>query len=223
MTLTKLQRQIVDKIRKPDERSLQKNIGPSEIGGCPFCLGLRLAVKCPEIYGLEPTPSESGLAAWIGTQVHYALEHNLGLGQPESKWEVYDLKGYGTISGHVDLILEDEIVDYKVTGKWSYDNMALDYRIEPDRIPKTQYRVQQMLYGHAVRKAGHEVKAVNLMVIPKHSNRWEDIAFYREPYNQEVVDKALARLELIWQYVQEGKLQELPRDDDCYNCSRSIW
>lgn len=162
---------------------------------------------------------ESNYAAWFGTAVHYYLEHNLELGTPESKWGVYDLKDYGQISGNIDLVLDGEVFDFKVVGKSSFDKMALAYRKFPGCIPTVGYRAQQMLYAFALRQAGQDIEAVNLMIFPKHKWQWKDVVFYRELYNQEVVDKALDRLERIWEAVKAGDLEELPVDENCFSCS----
>ena len=220
MSVTALQKKILDKLQEPDERGKQVKIGPSGIGGCPYCIGKTLGLRLPEIYPKLEHVQESNYAAWFGTQVHFSLEHNLGLGKSESKWPVYDLEGYGTISGSVDLVLEDEIFDYKVVGKASFDKMKLAFRKQPDRIPTVTYRVQQHTYGYALRKAGYDIKAVNLMVFPKTAWQWRDVAFYREPYNEEIVLKAFDRLEKIWAMVQEGRLEELPPQEGCFNCDR---
>lgn len=220
LTLTPVQRKIIEKLTEPDERGKQVKVGPSGLGGCPYCLGKQLAYTLPEIYpDLEHVP-ESNYAAWFGTQIHFSLEQNLGIGISESKWPVYDLKGYGLISGSVDLVLDNEIVDYKVVGDSSFNKMKLAFRKEPDRIPTTGYRVQQHTYAYALRKAGHDITAVNLMVFPKSKWQWKDVAFYREPYNEELVLKTFERLEKVWALVQEGKLEDLPFDKGCFNCDR---
>lgn len=209
---------IIAKLREPDERGKQRSIGPSEIGGCPNCLAHRLNQKLTG----EFTASESNYAAWFGTAVHAFLEHNLGLGVSERKAFVHNLEGYGDISGHIDLTLDNEIVDYKVVGKPSFQKMQLEYRKNPNQIPTTGYRVQQMLYAYALQQTGEPVERVNLLVFPKFSSSWDDVATFTEEYNQEVVDKALLRLEHIWGMVQEGNISDIPSDDDCYNCTNKV-
>lgn len=176
-------------------------------------------MRLPETYPKLEHKPESNYAAWFGTAVHYFLEHNLGIGTPESKWGVYNLAGYGKISGNIDLVLDGEVFDFKVVGKSSFDKMALAYRKQPNQIPTVNYRVQQMLYAYALVQAGHEIEAVNLMIFPKHKWQWKDVTFYRELYNGEMALKALDRLEKIWKTVQEGNLEELPEDENCFNCS----
>lgn len=222
--LTKAQRAILDKIMEPGDRSKQRLVGASQLGGCPYHLGLAM------LESKKPVPKPggarlgaglgAGLGAWLGTQMHYSLEHNLNLGEAELKVDIFELEDYGRIKGNIDLIYENEIFDWKLLGKFSFDNMKLDFHLEPDRLPKTQYRVQQHCYAYGARKAGHEITHVNIVAFPKMSNRFEDIEFYREPYNEELVLKTIDRAKMIWQYCQEGKLEELPRDlESCYSCS----
>ena len=215
LTATEL---VLQKLTEPAERSKQRSVGPSEIGGCPKCLAKRLEQKLTGDF----TPSDSSLASWMGTAVHYFLEHELGLGVSEQKAFVHHLDGYGDISGHIDLTLNQEVVDFKVVGKASYDKMQLAYRKFPDQIPTTQYRVQQMLYAYGLRQQGIDVEYVNLLVFPKHKSGWSDVATFREYYNQEVVDKALDRLQTIWDYVRAGELDQIPSDEDCYTCNMKI-
>jgi hypothetical protein len=190
-----------------------------------LCLGEKLALALPEQYpDLEHT-ERFGLGSWIGTAVHNYIDTTLDIpgAIKEQKNAIYHLEGYGTISGSTDFYKAGHIFDWKVVGKWSFTEMKLAYQLEPNRLPNTKYRVQQHLYGYGWVKAGKPVETVNLCVIPKLSNDPDDIRFYTEPYNPEVARKALARLELIWSRVQEGKLDSLPMDDDCYVCSRVLF
>lgn len=219
--LTTSQQKILDKIQEPDARSKQRKIGPSQIGGCPFCLAKSLALSVPEQYPNIVVNESESMAAWIGTGVHHWLEHNLGLGTPEQKVFVYELQNYGRITGSIDLELDGELFDFKIMGKYSLDKMRMAWAEEPNVIPSIPYRVQQMLYAYGKRQQGADITHVNLMVIPKMSNKFSDIRFYREAYNQEVVDKALARLDLIWEMVQNGDLMDVPAGDECYNCNNN--
>lgn len=225
MRLDELKSTIIEQITKPTDRGKQHKIGPSEIGGCPLCLGEKLALAFPDLYpDLEHTET-FGLGSWIGTAVHHFLEQDIEIPNAikEQKNFIYHLDGYGPIKGSTDLYVDGEIVDWKVVGKWSYDSMKLAYRLEPNRIPKTVYRVQQHVYGYGWEQAGYRVDNVSLCVIPKLSNNPDDIRFFSERYNREVAEKALKRLELIYQRVQQGKLETLPMDEDCYTCTRVLF
>lgn len=228
--------ELLAKFKAPSARSHQVKIGPSGMGGCPFCVGETLAHKLPEIYpDLVHVPSSS-YATWIGTMGHSGIEHehfpeyldyssqdNTENGIPETKVHVYDLEGYGSISGSIDLIYKNEIFDWKFLGKYGYDKMSLEYRKDPTRIPNTTYRVQQHVYAYGARKAGFDIERVNVVVFPKHKSNWADVKVFTEAYNEELVQAVFDRLVKIWNIVQEGKYKELPSNEDCYNCNNGGW
>lgn len=220
--MSELANQVIDAIKKPLERSKQKLVGASAIGGCPKCLGYKLMNESnPSEFNL----SSSGMAAWFGTAVHYFLEHFYteqleGFVRAETRVDIYDLKGYGLIKGNIDLHSETEVLDFKVVGDWSYNNMALQWMDKPDTIPNLQYRVQQMLYAYGLRKLGFDIEQVSLLVFKKTSNSFNDIAIYTEMYNQNLVDAALDNLEKIYKIASKGNFDELPESDNCYVCSK---
>ena len=208
---------VLRKLQEPDERSNQFAVGPSELGGCPKCLAYRLEQKLTG----EFIPSESSYPAWLGTMVHKGLEETLGLGTSERKVFVYHLEGYGDISGHIDLTLDGEVIDYKVVGQYSYRKMQSAYRSNPRQIPTVGYRSQQHCYAYGLNQAGETVEQVNLLVFPKHKNDWSDVAVFEEYYNEEVALRTFERLEYIWELVQQGKIADIPSDGDCYTCSNN--
>lgn len=227
--------ELLAKFQEPSARSHQVKIGPSGIGGCPYCVGETLAHAVPEHYpDLEHHPSSS-YATWLGTMGHSGIEHEyfydyddriipaIPEGIAETKVQVYDLEGYGRISGSIDLLFGNESFDWKFMGKFGYDKMCLAYRKDPTKIPDVTYRVQQMLYAHGARKAGFDIERVNVVVFPKHKTSWSDVRVFSEEYNQELVDAALDRLVKIWKIVQEGNLKDIPSSEDCYNCNNGGW
>lgn len=216
---TALQQKIMATISAPDARSKQRLVGPSEIGGCPYCLGKRIALSYPDIYPDEEPDLSTSYPAWLGTALHYYLEHHIPFGEHEIRVPIVDIEGYGSISGHIDFYCDEEVVDFKNLGKYSADKAEKAWNSERGILPIVAYRVQQHLYAWGVKQSGREVTHVNLMILPKLGKSFRDIRFYREPYNQEVVDKALDRLRLIVETVRAGELESIPEDDDCYNCS----
>lgn len=223
---------------QPDERGRQKLVGASQIGGCPYCLGYALMQEEPP-EGKTPAWIQSsddpeGLAAWIGTAVHYYLEHEIipqvmeeeGWDKtkivPEEKVAIYELEDYGVIKGNIDVHDDVEIVDWKIVGDWSWNKMLMESLEYENRIPRKQYRVQQMLYAYGLRQLGYKIKKVSLAVFKKTSNSWGDIEIYSEDYNQNVVDAALQNLELIYKLAKDRKFDDLPQDEDCYVCSRRL-
>lgn len=235
--MSELANKILLKAMEPDARSKQKLIGASQVGGCPYCLGLALMgeereTKLPTWIIANDDPE--GLAAWIGTAVHYYLEHEIiPQVQEEEGWDktkivaeenvpIYGLEGYGLIKGNIDVHDDVEIVDWKIVGDWSWNKMLLENAEYPDRIPRKQYRVQQMLYAFGLRQIGYDIEKVSLAVFKKTSNSWGDIEIYSENYNQDIVDAALQNLEKIYRLARQRRYNELPRDEDCYVCSRSL-
>lgn len=217
---TELQQRIIDAISDPGERSHQKSVGPSEIGGCPYCLGKRVAEKFPDLYPDVKRDAQANYPAWLGTVVHYYLEHTLDFGEHEIKVPIKHIEGYGDVSGHVDLYLDGEVFDFKNLGAYSTKKAAVLWAKNPGILPFVPYRVQQHLYGYGIKQTGREVTHVQLMILPKTGKTFNDIVFYREPYDESVATRALDRLEKIVQYVRDGNLEELPEDEDCYNCNR---
>ena len=216
---------IVNEITKPSERDKQRLIGPSGIGGCPRCVGDELASVLPEQYPDLMDTDSFGLGAWIGTAVHAHIEGLLEIpgAIKEQKNPIFELEGYGLIKGSTDLFAHGHVVDYKVLGKANFDKLRLLYKAEPNKIPTQTYRAQQHLYGYGWEQLGHEVKTVNILAIPKLSNDPDDIRWYSEIYSKEIALKFIDRLEKIWQYVKDGKLEELPSDSDCFVCTRVLF
>ena len=214
--------EILEHLKMPTERDKQRLVGASQIGGCAYHLGLSML----QSHGLEEVePSEPGLGAWIGTGVHAYIENNLQLtgAVQECDVDIFDIPGYGNIRGHIDMYWHNRVFDWKVLGKASFQKMQLGYRKQPDQIPSTVYRVQQHLYADGLIQQGYEVEDVNIVAIPKHSNRFSDIAIFTEVYNQGLVDKAIERAREIWLYASDGRLKDLPRDlESCYTCSSAV-
>ena len=78
--MSELANKILLKAMEPDERGRQKLVGASQIGGCPYCLGYALMQEEPPgklPAWLQSSDDPEGLAAWIGTAVHYYLEHEI--------------------------------------------------------------------------------------------------------------------------------------------------
>lgn len=226
---------------RQSERDKQVKIGPSEIGGCAYCVGYTMAAKLVDMPGRG---DGFGYAAWIGTMAHYWLEQNLELRHPatgepletlrEHKVHTINIPNYGNINGHLDIFTPafGETGDYKFPGKWSYDKLTLALAKRRKFIlqgnleeaakwgPSNQYRYQQQLYAHGLIKQGFHVERCRIIFLPRHTNDIRDVIHWVEPYQPELVEKALARTEMIWEMVQAGQLDEIPSDDDdCYTCS----
>jgi hypothetical protein len=205
-------------ISKRSERDKQVNVGPSELGGCAYCVGYTMASK---FYELPERNRGFGYAAWLGTMCHFWLEHNLELpveSLREHKVKVFDIEGYGTVRGSTDLLVPEweRTFDFKFPGKYSYDKVALALRT--GGFPSNAYRYQQQCYAHGANKAGITVKNSVILFFPRHTNSIEDVIPYEEPYRPEMVDLLQRRTEAIWEDVQDGNLDLIPSDDDCFEC-----
>lgn len=213
-------------------RDKQKSIGPSEIGDeCDYCVGVALTRKYPEYASPEAreiTRSFS-LKAWNGTALHAHLENTLSAMDVldgvtldiERTVDIFELSGYGTISGHVDLTVRTTdylaIVDHKSTDLHKLKNIRFN------GVP-TNYVAQLNLYAFGVQKAdGVIVDDVGLHFIPRDSNRVDDVWVGFAPYTQAVVDQSLERLEAIWLRVRNGDLEALERDAKCFNCTVKLY
>ena len=210
-------------ITKPSARDKQVKLGPSEIGGCYFCVGYTVARR---FFDLPPRREDSfGYAAWIGTMCHEWLERHLVLPAEtlrEHRVQVFDVANYGTISGHTDLVVPEwkRIFDWKFVGEYSYEKLRLARAKDPEGWrPSNQYRYQQQLYAHGLNQAGIEVEACTIVFFPRHLNNLDAVIAFEEPYTEEMAYLAKARLEAIIEDVLEGRLGDLPSDPDCFECS----
>lgn len=170
-------------------RSRQKAIGVSALGGC------RRSVwhSIQDDEGTNPTTS---LPAIMGTAIHAAIEQAF-TGKPgvllEERVEIPDLPPatidyFNTETG--------EVVDWK-----TITLRGLDYFVSK------QKRWQVQTYGYLLTRAGHEVKTVSLVGIPRDGNE-NDIVVHSEPYDEAIALEALGWLDAI----REGDQPEPERD-----------
>lgn len=173
-------------------RSLQKRIGPSEIG---HPCTRRIAYK---VAGVAEVNSEAGWRPTVGTAVHEWLAYTFttaNKGLPlrwlvEISVEVGDVDGV-TISGHVDIY--DRITatcnDWKIVSPSSLKN----YRAKG---PGIQYRVQGHLYAHGLVARGLPVDTVAITFLPN-SGELSEAVFWSEPYDESIALAAMERLRTI--------------------------
>jgi len=224
-----VEKAVLDGITRTTARDQQKGIGPSEIGqDCDFCVGLALTRRYPQLRrGVDAEPvllEESSyrrfsLKAWTGTATHEKLERDVefpGL-LKEHTFEVYWMEGYGQIVGHVDAAFLEQLtaLDYKTK-----DVAKIRY-FKLNGVPQKE-AVQLMLYGWALERAGHPVEDVGLCYIPRDSNTLGDIWTAFAVYRSDYAERALERLEKLWQRVRSGDLAALERDPECYECNQSF-
>lgn len=202
-------------------RSLQKAIGPSEIG-MP-CMR-RLAYKLAQI----PEVAEQ-VAAWrptVGTAVHSWLAdtftaHNGIIGftryLTEFGVDVGDINGKPVI-GSMDLYdrVTATVIDWKVVG-----NTTL--RAAKANGPTEVYRTQVQLYGRGVIRRGLPVDTVAVMYLPV-SGELSRAVFCPMPYDESVAIAALQRASAIANALEAAGpaiIAGLPKAE--FYCHRCPW
>lgn len=174
-------------------RSLQRRLGPSEVGDpCPRRLAYKL-LDWPTVNdGGDPWPSIVGTAthAWLAD----ALEaHNAKAGKKrflvEERVEVDDgtVSGY-RLAGSCDAYdtETDTVLDHKCVG----ETAMRKYRSEGVR---EQYRIQANLYGLGFERAGHAPRTVALAFYPR-GGMLGGLWVWTAEYDRRVALDALQRL-----------------------------
>lgn len=161
------------------KRSLQKQVGPSEVGGCSRRVWHRLRGT--------PTVNEDTLImpAWMGTAIHKELERKLNERDPfRERYEIEVAVEHNGMRGHVDVYdkQDKEVIDWKTSTKSGLKE-----------FPSEQQITQVQLYGYLLEANGREVETVSLVGLPRDGNE-RGIVTYSEPYD---VTKAEAGLEWL--------------------------
>jgi PD-(D/E)XK nuclease superfamily len=180
-------------------RSLQANIGPSEVGNpCNRQVAYRLAA-IPEVNNRQDP-----WAAVIGTSIHAWLQRAVidwteagGAGMYVTETEL-DLGGL--ITGHCDLYDAEtaSVIDWKTVGP----NMLKD--VEAGRIPDG-YKIQTHLYGYMFKQLDLPVKRVCLVFLPRASSL-NRLRVWSAIYDESVATTALNRVYGIAHKVMEMDL-----------------
>ncbi|GMA31576.1 hypothetical protein [Litorihabitans aurantiacus] len=215
-------------------RSLQRTIGPSEIGtDCEHCLAAKIA-------GWEQTREGVAWLPFVGTAVHaeherLVIEHEnrrtCGNTTGSRRYLVEERVNVGTIggveiSGSCDLfdIATGTTVDWKITGATTLRSARSG--------PSPVYRVQAHLYGRGLAAAGHTVKHVSIVYLPRNSaGGWADAVLWSEPYQEQIALDALARADRLHtnmtalqaglgDQARDAWISSLPRAAGCYSCAR---
>lgn len=164
------------------DRSLQVEIGPSQIGGC------RRQVYHQLTDTPVTNPDTESLAAILGTFVHGGIAEAIKRADPfgdnfliEQEFVAGDLKG------HCDLYIRDQktVVDWKTTKLKS-----LRY------FPSDQQRMQVQIYGYLLTANGLEVEKVSLVAIPR-DGEMSQIKVHVEDYDPDMAQRGLAWLDEV--------------------------
>ncbi len=206
-------------------RSLQKRIGPSELGSpCARKVGYGL-MEAPVMNRNRPPTWK----AYVGTAIHAILEkafdqHNLAHA-PEldynERWFIESTVDVGEIggrpvTGHCDLYdrLTCTVVDWKTCSP---------ARLKAFRAsgPSPTYRAQAHLYGRGWARRGMPVDTVMIVFLPRNGELHEAHAWH-ERYDEAIAVQALRRADLIQTVVDTRGVQGLGllpvAEDYCTSC-----
>ena len=182
------------------DRSLQVEIGPSQIGGC------RRQVY-HQLIGTPVTNADTeSLAAILGTFIHSGVADAIRREDPfgdnfliEQEFIAGDLKG------HCDLYIRDQktIVDWKTTKLKS-----LRY------FPSDQQRMQVQIYGYLLTANQLEVETVALVAIPR-DGEMAQIKVHTEAYDPEMAQRGLSWLENV-KALADGASPPAPEKDQVF-------
>lgn len=193
-------RTIVDIVRTYDAsrpRSLQKHLGPSEIGApCARQIAYKLA-GLPEVNEVaDPWFPIIGTSvhAFLATAVEWYNDEVLGRkANPrflvENRVKVdAALKGHYATSGSTDVYDVDEkrVVDWKIVGTTTMR------KVQKSGSPE-QYKVQANTYGRGWEQAGYEVRELLIAYLPR-SNFLDKMYLDCLPYEPQLAIEAQARV-----------------------------
>lgn len=185
-------------------RSLQAEVGWSEVGGCRARMGFRLD-------GTWPSDDTDNWAAIRGTAIHTLMETVLGV-RPENHTEI--VTSYRGIPGHADLMVDPtSVTDHKST------TLANSRRWREDTSLLRPKRNQGHGYAAGLVDAGllPENCTVRLLIIPV-DGTFEDWWAYEEPFDRALADEGADRLEDVRRRMEAG--EALPKDEPYSWCSR---
>ncbi|MGN7137301.1 hypothetical protein [Streptomyces pseudogriseolus] len=175
-------------------RSVQRRIGPSEVGNpCTRALAYKL-LDWPEVPGADRDP----WASIQGTAVHAWMAELFETRDPNGdrylvEQKVTVRKGIteaADITGSADLYDRHTgtVFDWKITGTSSLEK----YRRNG---PGDQYRIQANLYGLGMRNAGENPRRVAIVFLPRHHIL--DPFVWVDDFRPDVAEAALARLDQV--------------------------
>lgn len=188
-------------------RSLQKRIGPSEIGHpCARRIAYKLA-------GVEPVNVSASWRPTVGTAVHEWLADTFAAANRDLDAARYlielSVAVTDEITGSVDLYdrAAHLVNDWKVVSPTSLKK----YRANG---PGEQYRTQVHLYAYGLTRRGLPVDDVAITFLPN-SGELHEAVFWTEPYDEQVATDALQRLSTVQGLVDAagaGAAAVLPTD-----------
>lgn len=175
-------------------RSLQTQIGPSELGGCRRKVWYKLNSQP------ETNDNELKLAAIMGTAIHDSIEKAFADNKEVLLEQTVEHNG---MKAHVDLYIPGtgDVVDWKTV---KLKNLAY--------FPSQQQRWQIHTYGYLIEQSGlGKVHNVHLVAIPRDGDE-RDVKVYSEKYDTSIALEALSWLEAI----KTSEVAPEPEKDESY-------
>lgn len=177
------------------ERSLQREVGPSEIGGCRRKVWHRLQ-------GTEPINSTLGMAAFMGTAIHEKIERRLAT-LADDRYMIETEVEFDGLKGHVDLYdtVNREVIDWKTITKKKARG-----------FPSEQQWTQVHIYGLLLTENGFPVETVTLVGIPRDGNE-RDVVVRSQAWDRGVAERAL-----LWLADVKGRVLPPEPEKDMMFC-----
>lgn len=214
-------RELVDIFRwgaTNDPRSLQKSIGPSEVGHpCDRRIAMSIMEEPKLNEDNDPLPSVTGKAIhmwYLGVDdfegVIEKWNEYIGYERFFTERKVYPRPG---LSGSCDLYDTETkfVIDLKNPGWGSLSKYKkADY-------PGQQYEIQLQDYGLGYANAGYEVKRVAIFALPRGGNL-KDAWWWSTPFNPDLAHAAHLRLDEITLLAAELDVENHP---ERYNLIRA--
>jgi len=178
------------------DRSLQVEIGPSQIGDC------RRRVY-HQIIGTPKLNQTESLAAILGTFIHAGVAEAIKREDPfKDNFLIEQEFEFDGLKGHCDLYIKDErhVVDWKTT------------KVKSLRFfPSEQQKMQVQLYGWLLSNNGYEVDKVSLVAIAR-DGAFSDIKVHTEAFDPEIAQRGLQWLA----EVKQNAIELLPPAPEKY-------
>ena len=177
---------LIEILRNKDaarSRSTQKQVGPSELGGCRRKVWYRLNDQP------ETNDNELKLAAIMGTAIHAEIEKALAIADPSGEKYVVETEvEYNGMKAHIDLWIPEtgDVVDWKTV---KVKNLSY--------FPSQQQRWQVQVYGYLLEKSGKgKPRNVNLVAIARDGDE-RDVKVHTETYDPKIAEEAMNWLSAI--------------------------
>lgn len=224
-------RRIIEDAITNQPRSLQRMIGPSEIGTpCDHCLAAKIT-------GWPQTDRGVPWLPYVGTCVHSGIEetfirhenarnavHTTGLRYLTEARVMVGHIGDREVWGSTDLVdLEVGMtVDWKVVGAATLKTAKAG--------PSPVYRVQADLYAKGWNDAGVQVDHVAIAYLPRNAVSLDQAIWWTRPHDRQRAVDALDRANRIWANIttlasistqaRDAWIRAQPRDPKCWDCAR---